>query len=144
MATNPFTGQSQSTPKSRFWNRFRSGPKPTPRRNRGTSETTTPVTPPPPSSPLSLPDRTHVPAKKASLTQSLTQSCDNVFSSYNFVTDEMTLPKFAQCFQNNLPQQVVVTHGVYWRENMEVNISSSERLNIHFIRHRESVSQPLR
>jgi hypothetical protein len=52
---------------------------------------------------------------------------------------EMTLCEFAREYHDRLPQQVLVTHGVYWKENLEVNISSSERLNIHFIRHRESV-----
>ena len=57
---------------------------------------------------------------------------------------EMTLCEFAREYHDRLPQQVLVTHGVYWKENLEVNISSSERLNIHFIRHRESVSPSVR
>lgn len=68
-----------------------------------------------------------------------TQSSDAVFPSFSFASEEITLPEFAQKYHNDLPQQVIVTHGVYWKENMEINISNSERLNIHFIRHRESV-----
>ena len=138
MATNPNTGQlgqSSGSSKNRFWSKLRGPPKTTPRRKRGSSDSTPVV--PPPALPVSRP--TPTPTKKTTPTP----SSDNVFVSYNYTTEEMTLSEFAQRYQSNLPQQVVVTHGVYWRDNMEVNISSSERLNIHFIRHRESVSQPL-
>ena len=137
MATNSVTKQSQSTggSRNRFWSKFRTPPKPTPRRKRGASEST--LTTPPHDLLLSYPGTAStVPTMKTTSSR----SADELVSPYNYVTDEMTLPEFAQRYQNNLPQQVVVTHGVYWRENMEVNISSSERLNIHFVRHRESVS----
>ena len=133
MATSPNTGQSSH--KNRFWSKFRGVPKPIPRRKRVTSDSV--LTTPSPSShfsPLTLSGHTHKPHTTP------TAKCDDDIPSYKFVTDEMTLPEFALQFQNELPQQVVVTHGVYWKENLEVNISSSERLNIHFIRHRESVS----
>ena len=55
-------------------------------------------------------------------------------------SEEMCLSEFAMRYQNNLPQQVVITKGVYSEDTMDIDISSSERLNIHFIRHRESVS----
>ena len=131
MATSPNTGQ---TTKQRFWSKFKVAPRPIPRRKRGTSDSAQ-ITPSPPSLP-SLPSHAHKPRKKATPTK----RCEDEFPCYKFLSEEMTLPEFAQQFQNDLPQQVVVTRGVYWRENLEVNISSSERLNIHFIRHRESVS----
>ena len=53
---------------------------------------------------------------------------------------EMMLAEFAAKYQNDLPQQVRVTKGVYCAEDEDFTISNSERLNIHFIRHRESVS----
>ena len=53
---------------------------------------------------------------------------------------EMTLTQFAAKYQNSLPQQVLVTRGVYSEEDEDSTVANSERLNIHFIRHRESVS----
>ena len=53
---------------------------------------------------------------------------------------EMTLTKFAAKYQNSLPQQVLVTRGMYCEEDEDSTVASSERLNIHFVRHRESVS----
>lgn len=129
MATSPTN--PPSGPKRRFW-KFRSAPKPAPRRRRHTSDSALNEPPLHPQySPATLPIHGIVAGAAMATSTIMTQ---------NFTTGEMTLSDFARQFQNCLPQQVVVTYGVYCRDNLEVDISSSERLNIHFIRHRESVS----
>lgn len=130
--------QANTTSKKRFWNKFRSKPKPVTGLSRNTSDgaLVAPACPPKPS-PLTPPPH---PSSRVHPMIPRTVPQEEEPVSYELLTEEMTLPDFAMKYQNNLPQQVVVTHGVYCKENLEVDISSSERLNIHFVRHRESVS----
>ena len=140
MASCQPTNKPYTESKSRFWSKFRS----TPSRKRHTSDSVLPTLTP---SPLSHPSPLTPPPCNTSATPSLTTPTNQQelggINLYTVSSKEMLLSEFAQQYQNNLPQQVVVTHGVYWDENLEVNISSSERLNVHFIRHRESVSVSL-
>ena len=54
---------------------------------------------------------------------------------------EMTLAQFGSVYQDNLPQQVLVTKGVYSANDDEFTISNSEKLNIYYVRHRDSVGR---
>ena len=116
-------------------------PKPKPRHKRHTSDRalhTSPSSPsnPPPSSSSGVPQS---PMTLATPTGRQTSE-PSPQHQLEYSSEEMSLSQFASLFQNSLPQQVEVTDGVYWRENVEVNISNSERLNVYFVRHRESVS----
>ena len=114
-------------------NKFR--PAPLPRRRRITSDSSVSAQPRP------LPPRTaRTPPSDNPKTHTVSQAAKpEPITSHKFVTNEMILSDFARRFQNDLPQQVMVTHGVYSEDDQYINISNSERLNVHFIRHRESV-----
>ena len=136
MATNTYASPPAGNSKTRFWNKIRSGPKPKPRRKRHTSDSALHL---PASSDVTLPSG--VPRSAGPLT---TPTLKEQFEpEIKYASEEMSLSRFASQYQNSLPQQVMVTDGVYWKEHTEVNISNSEKLNVYFVRHRESVSKSL-
>ena len=136
-ANNTYTSPPAAHSKTKFWNKIKTGPKPKPRRTRHTSDSAIHLITSPSSS-ATLP--TSLPHSAGPTTTHNTPHEHSAEPEIKYASEEMDLAQFASQYQNNLPQQVIVTDGVYWKEHTEVNISNSEKLNVYFVRHRESVS----